>query len=94
MGDRPQFIEVCAKAWFRPIRRCVGGSLEQHDTGGNQDTQIGHNGPEGLFGGGADHEEVAAQQIDPIVRGVHGGGAHLHYYRAHETWLVVGLFAR
>lgn len=68
--------------------------MEQHDSGGDQDAQVGHNGPEGLLGGGADHEEAAAQQVDPAVRGVHGGGADLHYYRADETRFTVGLFAR
>lgn len=68
--------------------------MEQHDAGCDQDAQVGHDGSGRLFGRGADNEEAAAQQADPVVRRVHGGGADLHYYRAHEARIAVGLFAR
>lgn len=50
VGDRSKLIEVCSEARLWPVRRRVGGIVEQHDSGSDQDTQIRHHGSEGLPG--------------------------------------------
>lgn len=87
MGNRPLLAEVRAEARPRAVRRSLGGPVEQHDAGRHQDAEAGHDGPEGLPGRGADHEEAAPSEAHPAVRRVHDGGAHLHHHGAHEERL-------
>lgn len=86
MGDRSFVVEVPEKTGTGPVRRGMGGPVEQHHPGGDKDAQAGHHGSEGLPRRGADHEEAPARQADPIVRCVHHGGTDLHYHGIDEEW--------
>ena len=50
-----------------------------------------HYGSKGLLVGGTNHEEVTAPEVDPAVRRLHDGGAHLYHHRAHEEWKLAGI---
>lgn len=61
MGNRSFVAEIPEEAGTGPIRRGVGGPVEQHYPGGDKDAQAGHHGPEGLPRRGADYEEAPAR---------------------------------
>lgn len=80
MGNRTDLLKIHTEIGPRPVRRGMGGHVEQYDTGCDKNTQTGHDGPEGLLGRGADYEEVAASETDSIVRRVYGRGADLYHH--------------
>lgn len=68
--------------------------MEQLNPRSYQNLEVWHDGSQGFPGRSADHEEVAAQQTDSVVRGVHTRRANLHHHRADETRIVAGVLAR
>jgi len=50
-----------------------------------------NHGPWGFPGWGRDNEEIAAQESDPAVRGVHHGGANIDHHRTYEEWQLTAV---
>lgn len=94
VGNRQVVAQVCAKAGPRPVRRSMGGPVEQHDPGRDQDPQTRHDGPQRLPRGGPNYEEAPARETHPVVRRLHNGRADLHHHRAHEERKFARVFAR
>lgn len=94
MGDRPFVAEVPEKTRPGPVRRGLGGSVEQYHSGRDQDSQTRHHGSEGLPCRGADHEETATRQADSTVRRLHDGGADLHHHGIDEKRQSTGILTR
>lgn len=90
MGNRTHFPEIRSEVRPRPIRRGVGRHVEQHHPRRHKNVEAGNNGPEGLPRRGSNHEETEAPEIDPAVRGVHGGRAHLYHHGTDEERFIVG----
>lgn len=91
MGNRQDLVEIRSQTRSRPVRRSMGGSMEQHDAGRDQDAKTGYDGPEGFPGGSSDHEETSTSEADPIVRRLHDGGADLHHHGIDEERLPAGI---
>lgn len=94
MGNRQKLASIREETRLGTIRRCMGGIVEQHDAGGHQDIEIGHNGSKRFPGRSANHEETETQQAYSTVRRVHSRGANLYYYWADEARVAVGVPAR
>jgi hypothetical protein len=94
MGDRQILPQVRAEARPGPVRRGLGGSLEQHDSRRDKDAQARHDGPQGLPRRGPDHEEAPTREAHSALRRLHDGGADLHHYGAHEERKLTRVLAR
>lgn len=91
MGDRQDFVEIRPETRPRTIRRGVGGPMEQHDAGSDQNVETGHDGSQRFPSGSSDYEEIKASEIDPVVRRVHDGGTDLYHYGINEERFAAGI---
>ena len=92
MGDPTHGDCDAPKAWRRPIRRSLRSHLEKVQYARRRENFTrGHDGAEGISGGGRHHEGDAPSQSHQSPGGVHAGAPVLHCHGVYAEWEFVGL---
>ena len=91
VGNRAIVDTTQQETGGRAVWRGVGRTVERNDARSGEDTQTGLHGREGLPIRGPDYEKAAARKVDPTVRRLYQGRAHIHRDGADEERESVGL---